>query len=212
MRWLVARVSVMVGLLAVLLVFVRLIGGFNQSNISAIFDEGSKLPQACWRGICPYQHNLNQVETMLRANPLATKFTLDGNRSVCWYDAANPSWFNCANRFDELGAGIEVNQIQLDLPISSTFEFGDAILFLGQPLKTYLCILGKDRVRVGLMWENGITIIGASIQDPREPRFRTDTKIWDVVYHRVAFYANNGYWKIWHGFGRAKDEVEDCRY
>jgi hypothetical protein len=92
MRWLLARVGVMFMVVALLLVGVRLVGAMRQSNITAILDEGAKLPQACWWGICPGQHNVSQVESILSLkHGLATRISRDGNRSVCWYDAANPS-------------------------------------------------------------------------------------------------------------------------
>jgi hypothetical protein len=94
----------------------------------------------------------------------------------------------------------------------SKFKFGDAVLVLGQPVRTYMCIGGQNWVRVGLAWENGIAVHRISIQDSEERMLRADAKILKVSYLPVAFHSYSPSWDVWHGFGRAKNEVEDCRY
>jgi hypothetical protein len=209
MRWLLVRVGGMVMLLVILLIFVRLIGGVYQSSITAIFDDGAKLPQACWHGICPGQHDLSEAQNILRSNgTVATNIKIEGGSVLCWDEVKNRAWRSCATLAFFHGASDKVNSIYLFSLQSSGFRLADAILLLGQPISIYMCTFVPPGVHAGLLFKNGIVLLVNDNQDPNALRLRPEMKI-GAVHYWVNVRKPGGVWP-WRGFSLIKQKVPGC--
>ncbi len=140
---LLVRITSLVLLCALSLVFVRGVGSSMESPSGKTLDGYQCLPEPCWHGIRPGQTSMAEAETILSQDE---NFGMDrlalSPSERCWYRANGPLWRVCLGPQQHIPGIVGYVVLKFGGPGLATERaplLGNALLLFGPPRSATLC-------------------------------------------------------------------------
>lgn len=195
-KWTVYTIILMVLLQGLL----RGVGGASSPPIASqdLMKIQECLSEVCFHGLIQGQLSLNQVREAILAND-ALLLDEDNDLNLCWYMRNYSSWKICVKKpFDSRET---IGAIFLTLS-KNEMRLGDAIVLLGTPLKSHMCLTPNMRnpqpsILSSVIFSQNIQVFITDNASFPASRYSPQMDVWLITLEKQNSPQE---WSPWNGF------------